>query len=49
MLGQYNIEDDSIWQSYDGICPDCGEDMPVDTVEGQECANCGFTFKKDVE
>jgi hypothetical protein len=29
---------------YDGICPDCQEDIPDDAVEGDECADCGHVF-----
>ena len=28
----------------DGICPDCGEPIPEDTVEGEGCENCGHVF-----
>jgi len=27
-----------------GKCPDCGKDIPKDTVEGEECTNCGHIF-----
>ena len=37
-------DETTVWQAYDGICPDCGEDIPTDVVEGQECANCGHSF-----
>jgi hypothetical protein len=37
-------EENEVWQAYDGSCPDCGEDIPTDVVEGQECANCGHSF-----
>jgi len=26
------------------ICPDCGENIPFDAVEGSECSNCGHVF-----
>jgi hypothetical protein len=38
-----------VWQAYDGICPDCCEDIPTDVVEGQECANCGHSFHSITE
>lgn len=25
-------------------CPDCGEEIPEGTVEGEECHNCGHVF-----
>lgn len=25
-------------------CPDCGEDIPEDVVDGQACSNCGHVF-----
>ena len=28
----------------DGVCPDCGEGIPEDAAEGQECTNCGHAF-----
>jgi len=32
-------------QSYvDAQCPDCGEDIPADAVDGSECSNCGHVF-----
>lgn len=35
----------AIKNSYeDGICPDCGEDIPDDVVEGQACENCEHAF-----
>ena len=34
-----------IRESYeDSVCPDCGEDIPTDVVNGQACENCGHTF-----
>lgn len=33
-----------IWQSYDGICPDCGEDISTEVSAGEECHNCGHVF-----
>ncbi len=35
----------TIKDSYeDGICPDCGEEIPDDVVEGQACENCEHAF-----
>jgi hypothetical protein len=42
-----DAEDNGVWQAHDGICPDCGEDIPVDVQEGDQCANCGSVFKGD--
>ena len=33
-----------VWQAYNGLCPDCGEDIPTNVVEGQECTNCEHSF-----
>ena len=30
--------------SYDSECPDCGEVIPSDVSEGDECKNCGHVF-----
>lgn len=30
-----------------GICPDCGEDIPEDAVHGDSCVNCGHVFNPD--
>ena len=27
-----------------GMCPDCGEDIPVDAEEGGQCENCGHVW-----
>ena len=27
-----------------GACPDCGDPIPEDAVEGEACANCGHVF-----
>ena len=32
----------AVWEAFDGICPDCCEDLPLDVEEGQECAHCGY-------
>jgi rubredoxin len=28
----------------DGVCPDCSDHIPEDTVNGGECFNCGHVF-----
>jgi len=33
----------------DGICPDCGQDIPDDVEEGEGCKNCGHVFWSDDE
>jgi ribosomal protein S27AE len=35
----------------EGVCPDCGTDIPDDTVEGEECenGNCGHVFVAEHE
>ncbi len=33
-----------ICKSYNGECPDCEEDIPLDVEEGEECENCGHVF-----
>lgn len=30
----------------DGLCPDCGEPIPDDAVEGEACHNCGHVFSE---
>lgn len=25
-------------------CPDCGENIPYDVIDGEECENCGHIF-----
>lgn len=27
-----------------GECPDCGETIPDNAVDGSECVNCGHVF-----
>jgi rubredoxin len=35
----------SIIRSYqDGVCPDCGLEIPLEAVAGQACQNCGHVF-----
>lgn len=48
------LEDEelSVKDAYpDGVCPDCGEDIPDDVEDGEECTNCGHTFthERDAE
>ena len=34
-----------IRESYENsVCPDCGEDIPTNVVDGQACENCGHGF-----
>jgi len=34
-----------IRESYEGsVCPDCGEEIPTDVVNGKACENCGHVF-----
>lgn len=28
----------------DAVCPDCGEDIPDDAEDGEECSNCGHVW-----
>jgi hypothetical protein len=38
-------ESELIIMSYDNAkCPDCGEDIPTDVVDGQACKNCEHIF-----
>ena len=37
-----NVKD----QYEDGVCPDCGEDIPEDSVFEAACDNCGHVFTK---
>lgn len=30
----------------DGCCPDCGEEIPADAVDGSACSNCGHVFRE---
>lgn len=37
-----------VWKSYPrGECPDCGEPIPKDVVEGEACCNCGHIFTEE--
>lgn len=27
-----------------GKCPDCGEEIPDDAIDGEDCSNCGHIF-----
>ena len=48
--GSTEVERRSVKSCYeDGVCPDCGEDIPDDAVEGQECENCGHVFCYETE
>lgn len=31
-------------QYEDGVCPDCGEEIPESVVEGMDCTSCGHVF-----
>ncbi len=43
--GTKHMSNKSISECYpDGVCPDCGEEIPDDCTEGQECNNCGHVF-----
>jgi predicted amidophosphoribosyltransferase len=33
----------------DGICPDCGAEIPNDVEECEACHNCGHVFYPDYE
>lgn len=33
-------------QYEDGVCPDCGQDIPVDSVLEAACENCGHIFNE---
>lgn len=38
----------AIKNSYpNGVCPDCGDEIPDDVESGQECANCGHVFVEE--
>ncbi len=28
----------------DGVCPDCGSDIPDGIIDGESCGNCGHVF-----
>lgn len=35
----------SVKDAYEnGVCPDCGEEIPDEAVQGQACSNCGHAF-----
>jgi hypothetical protein len=38
------ISDDIINSYEDGVCPDCGLEIPSNVVDGGECLNCGHIF-----
>jgi rubredoxin len=39
----------TVWQAYDGTCPDCGADIDTDVRAGEECSNCGHVFHEITE
>ena len=42
------MEEKSLRECYENYqCPDCGEEIPVDTTDGDECVNCGHVFWHD--
>lgn len=47
---QYLEKVNPVKNSYQyGICPDCGEEIPDDIAEGEECSNCGHVFYEEKE
>lgn len=39
------FDEDRVKDEYpDGVCPDCGENIPDDAQEGEQCGNCGHVF-----
>lgn len=39
------LNSEEIKASYpDGVCPDCGDEIPTDVVDGDACSNCGHVF-----
>lgn len=30
----------------DGVCPDCGQDIPDNAKHGEECGNCGHVWNE---
>ncbi len=45
---KYRVENVIVADYDNGECPDCGESIPDDVSEGDECENCGHVFWKDV-
>lgn len=40
----------SIKDNYEnGECPDCGDAIPDDIVDGGECSNCGHVFYEEMK
>ena len=40
----------SIKDNYEnGECPDCGDPIPDDIVDGGECSNCGHVFYEEMK
>ena len=33
-----------ILDQYNNECPDCGDSIKLDVVDGDECENCGHVF-----
>lgn len=47
-LSERFTETSSVYDSYpDGVCPDCGNDIPHDVADGDECGNCGHVFSEE--
>jgi len=47
---QEYVDDNTIGQYYENEeCPDCGEDIPKGTTDGENCVNCGHVFCKPRE
>ena len=48
LIAGFSLEDGDIKKikdNYpDGLCPDCKEPIPDNTVSGQKCGNCGHVF-----
>jgi len=41
-------ETNAVKDAYEGgVCPDCGEEIPDDVDEGEDCSNCGHTFHSE--
>jgi hypothetical protein len=32
------------YEYVDGLCPDCGQDIPKNAAEGESCSNCEHVF-----
>lgn len=31
------------------VCPDCGEDIPINIIDGEHCSNCGHVFTANTQ